>query len=180
MGNSTGNFQQYWDICSSRNHGRMAALSGIGSTRASAKKGSNGKDSGPTAEISATSRTMTTSTPMDSFCPIAPSIPGLTEVKKSYASIKVEPVDLVNGKLEFATSTISSTSASFTATGRCRKTERRFKAAMLRSERSAARQASEVALNLKQPDTGPRGGILSYRQLRVGARRHRGLQRATS
>ena len=36
---------------------------------------------------------------MDSFCPTAPFIPGLLEVKKSYSSIKVDPVDLVNGKV---------------------------------------------------------------------------------
>ena len=98
MGNSTGNFQQYWDLFESEPwaHGGFIwdwVDQGI------RKREVTGKSSGLTAEISATSRTTTTSARMVSFCRIAPCIPGLSEVKKSYSSIKVEPVDLVNGKV---------------------------------------------------------------------------------
>ena len=98
MGNSTGNFQQYWDIVESEPwaHGGFIwdwVDQGI------RKKGSNGK------EFWAYGGDFGDKPNDDNFCtnglvlPDRTVHPGLLEVKKSYSSIKVEPVDLVNGKV---------------------------------------------------------------------------------
>ena len=98
MGNSTGNFQQYWDIVDSQPwaHGGFIwdwVDQGI------RKKGSNGK------EFWAYGGDFGDKPNDDNFCtnglvlPDRTMHPGLLEVKKSYSSIKVDPVDLVNGKV---------------------------------------------------------------------------------
>ena len=98
MGNSTGNFQQYWDLFESEPwaHGGFIwdwVDQGI------RKKGSNGK------EFWAYGGDFGDKPNDDNFCtnglvlPDRTMHPGLSEVKKSYSSIKVEAVDLVNGKV---------------------------------------------------------------------------------
>ncbi len=77
----------------------MAGSSGIGSIREFRKKGSNGK------EFWAYGGDFGDKPNDDNFCtnglvlPDRTVHPGLSEVKKSYSSIKVEAVDLVNGKV---------------------------------------------------------------------------------
>jgi beta-galactosidase len=98
MGNSTGNFQQYWDLFESTEwaHGGFIwdwVDQGI------RKKGSNGKD------FWAYGGDFGDKPNDDNFCtnglvlPDRTVHPGLSEVKKSYSSIKVEGVDLANGKV---------------------------------------------------------------------------------
>ena len=98
MGNSTGNFQQYWDVFESEPwaHGGFIwdwVDQGI------RKKGSNGK------EFWAYGGDYGDKPNDDNFCtnglvmPDRTLHPGLSEVKKSYAAIKVEAVDLPGGTL---------------------------------------------------------------------------------
>lgn len=98
MGNSTGNFQQYWDVFESEPwaHGGFIwdwVDQGI------RKTGSNGK------EFWAYGGDFGDKPNDDNFCtnglvlPDRTPHPGLTEVKKAYANIKVEPVDLLSGKV---------------------------------------------------------------------------------
>ena len=98
MGNSTGNFQQYWDLFESEPwaHGGFIwdwVDQGI------RKKGKNGKD------FWAYGGDFGDKPNDDNFCtnglvlPDRTVHPGLSEVKKSYSSIKVEAVDLINGKV---------------------------------------------------------------------------------
>jgi beta-galactosidase len=98
MGNSTGNFQQYWDLFEAEPwaHGGFIwdwVDQGI------RKKGSNGK------EFWAYGGDYGDKPNDDNFntnglvLPDRTIHPGLLEVKKSYSSIKVDPVDLVNGKV---------------------------------------------------------------------------------
>ena len=97
MGNSTGNFQQYWDIFEAQPwaHGGFIwdwVDQGI------RKKGSNGKD------FWAYGGDFGDKPNDDNFCtnglvlPDRTVHPGLSEVKKSYAGIKVEAVDLAQRK----------------------------------------------------------------------------------
>ena len=97
MGNSTGNFQQYWDLFDSEPwaHGGFIwdwVDQGI------RKNGSNGKDfwayGGDFGDKPNDDNFNTNGLVLPDRTPH----PGLTEVKKSYASIKVEPVDLAHGK----------------------------------------------------------------------------------
>jgi len=96
MGNSTGNFQQYWDVFESEPwaHGGFIwdwVDQGI------RKTGTNGK------QFWAYGGDFGDKPNDDNFCtnglvlPDRRPHPGLTEVKKVYSSIKVEPVDLMNG-----------------------------------------------------------------------------------
>ena len=98
MGNSTGNFQKYWDLFETEPwaHGGFIwdwVDQGI------RKKGSNGK------EFWAYGGDFGDKPNDDNFntnglvLPDRTIHPGLLEVKKSYSSIKVDPVDLVNGKV---------------------------------------------------------------------------------
>jgi beta-galactosidase len=98
MGNSTGNFQQYWDLFEKEPwaHGGFIwdwVDQGI------RKKGSNGKD------FWAYGGDFGDKPNDDNFCtnglvlPDRTVHPGLSEVKHSYAGIKVEAVDLLNGKI---------------------------------------------------------------------------------
>ena len=98
MGNSTGNFQQYWDLFEKEPwaHGGFIwdwVDQGI------RKKGSNGKDfwayGGDFGDKPNDDNFNTNGLVLGDRTPH----PGLTEVKKSYASIKTEPVDLVHGKV---------------------------------------------------------------------------------
>ena len=98
MGNSTGNFQQYWDLFESEPwaHGGFIwdwVDQGI------RKKGSNGKDfwayGGDFGDKPNDDNFNTNGLVLPDRTPH----PGLTEVKKSYSSIKVDPVDLLHGKL---------------------------------------------------------------------------------
>lgn len=98
MGNSTGDFQEYWDIFNTNPHIQGGFIwdwidQGL------RKKGANGKEfwayGGDYADK-----------PNDgNFCtnglvlPDRTPHPGLTEVKHSYQSIKVEPVDAASGKI---------------------------------------------------------------------------------
>ena len=98
MGNSTGNFQQYWDLFETTAwaHGGFIwdwVDQGI------RKKGSNGKD------FWAYGGDFGDKPNDDNFCtnglvlPDRTVHPGLSEVKKSYSSIKVDAVDLAAGKV---------------------------------------------------------------------------------
>jgi len=98
MGNSTGNFQQYWDLFEKEPwaHGGFIwdwVDQGI------RKKGANGKD------FFAYGGDFGDKPNDDNFCtnglvlPDRTVHPGLTEVKKSYSEIKVEAVDLAGGKI---------------------------------------------------------------------------------
>jgi beta-galactosidase len=98
MGNSTGNFQQYWDLFETEPwaHGGFIwdwVDQGI------RKKGSNGKDfwayGGDFGDKPNDDNFNTNGLVLPDRTPH----PGLTEVKKSYASITVEPVDLLHGKV---------------------------------------------------------------------------------
>ena len=98
MGNSTGNFQQYWDLFEKEPwaHGGFIwdwVDQGI------RKKGANGKD------FWAYGGDFGDKPNDDNFCtnglvlPDRTVHPGLSEVKKSYATIKVDAVDLSSGKV---------------------------------------------------------------------------------
>jgi beta-galactosidase len=98
MGNSTGNFQQYWDIFEAHSwaHGGFIwdwVDQGL------RKKDANGK------QFWAYGGDFGDKPNDDNFCtnglvmPDRTPHPGITEVKKSYQSIKVEPLDLAVGKL---------------------------------------------------------------------------------
>lgn len=98
MGNSTGNFQQYWDVFESQTwaHGGFIwdwVDQGI------RKTGSNGK------QFWAYGGDFGDKPNDDNFCtnglvlPDRTPHPGLTEVKKSYQSIGIEPADLATGKI---------------------------------------------------------------------------------
>lgn len=98
MGNSTGNFQQYWDVFEKEPwaHGGFIwdwVDQGI------RKKDTNGK------EFWAYGGDFGDRPNDDNFCtnglvlPDRTPHPGLAEVKKSYQSISVEPVDLMAGKI---------------------------------------------------------------------------------
>lgn len=98
MGNSTGNFQQYWDLFSAQPwaHGGFIwdwVDQGI------RKKDANGK------EYWAYGGDFGDKPNDDNFCtnglvlPDRTPHPALIEVKKSYTSIKTEPVDLMAGKV---------------------------------------------------------------------------------
>lgn len=98
MGNSTGNFQQYWDLFEKEPwaHGGFIwdwVDQGI------RKKGANGKDfwayGGDFGDKPNDDNFNTNGLVLPDRTPH----PGLTEVKKSYANIKVEAADLVNGKV---------------------------------------------------------------------------------
>jgi beta-galactosidase len=98
MGNSTGNFQQYWDLFESEPwaHGGFIwdwVDQGI------RKKGSNGKDfwayGGDFGDKPNDDNFNTNGLVLPDRTPH----PGLSEVKKSYSNIKVEPIDLLHGKL---------------------------------------------------------------------------------
>jgi beta-galactosidase len=98
MGNSTGNFQQYWDVYESEPwaHGGFIwdwVDQGI------RRKGANGK------QFWAYGGDFGDKPNDDNFCtnglvlPDRTPHPALTEVKKSYSNIKVEPVNLTAGKI---------------------------------------------------------------------------------
>jgi beta-galactosidase len=98
MGNSTGNFQQYWDLFEKEPwaHGGFIwdwVDQGI------RKKGANGKD------FWAYGGDFGDKPNDDNFCtnglvlPDRTVHPGLTEVKKSYSAIKVEAIDPTSGKI---------------------------------------------------------------------------------
>ena len=98
MGNSTGNFQQYWDVFELEPwaHGGFIwdwVDQGI------RKTGSNGK------QFWAYGGDFGDEPNDDNFCtnglvlPDRTTHPGISEVKKAYAEIKVEPVDLLAGKV---------------------------------------------------------------------------------
>lgn len=98
MGNSTGNFQQYWDLFESQPwaHGGFIwdwVDQGI------RKKGANGKDfwayGGDFGDKPNDDNFNTNGLVLPDRTPH----PGLAEVKKSYSSVKVEPVDLPAGKV---------------------------------------------------------------------------------
>jgi beta-galactosidase len=98
MGNSTGNFQQYWDLFESQPwaHGGFIwdwVDQGI------RKKGRDGKDfwayGGDFGDKPNDDNFNTNGLVLPDRTPP----PGLTEVKKSYASIKVEPVDVTQGRI---------------------------------------------------------------------------------
>jgi beta-galactosidase len=98
MGNSTGNFQQYWDLFESTPwaHGGFIwdwVDQGI------RRKGSNGKDfwayGGDFGDKPNDDNFNTNGLVLPDRTPH----PGLIEVKKSYASIKAEAVDLAQGKI---------------------------------------------------------------------------------
>jgi beta-galactosidase len=98
MGNSTGNFQQYWDVFESHPwaHGGFIwdwVDQGIRKTGVNGKQfWAYGGDFGDKPND-------------DDFCtnglvlPDRRLHPGIFEVKKAYQQIKVEPVDLANGKV---------------------------------------------------------------------------------
>ncbi len=98
MGNSTGNFQQYWDVFETESwaHGGFIwdwVDQGL------RKKGSNGR------EFWAYGGDFGDKPNDDNFCtnglvlPDRSLHPGILEVKKAYQSIAVEPVDLAAGKV---------------------------------------------------------------------------------
>jgi beta-galactosidase len=99
MGNSTGNFQQYWDLFEKEPwaHGGFIwdwVDQGI------RRKGANGKEywayGGDFGDKPNDDNFNTNGLVLPDRTPH----PGLTEVKKSYADIKVEAVDLLNGKVK--------------------------------------------------------------------------------
>ena len=98
MGNSTGNFQQYWDVFESKQwaHGGFIwdwVDQGI------RRKGANGKDywayGGDFGDKPNDDNFNTNGLVLPDRTPH----PGLSEVKKSYSGIKTEAVDLLNGKM---------------------------------------------------------------------------------
>jgi len=98
MGNSTGNFQQYWDLFEKEPwaHGGFIwdwVDQGI------RRKGPYGRDmwayGGDFGDKPNDDNFNTNGLVLPDRTPH----PGLSEVKKSYASIKTEPVDLLKGKV---------------------------------------------------------------------------------
>ncbi len=98
MGNSTGNFQQYWDVFE-REPWAHGGFIWDWVDQGVRKKGSNGKDfwayGGDFGDKPNDDNFNTNGLVLPDRTPH----PGLTEVKKSYASIQVEPVDLAHGKV---------------------------------------------------------------------------------
>lgn len=155
MGNGTGNFQQYWDVFEKEPwaHGGFIwdwVDQGI------RKKGSNGKD------FWAYGGDFGDKPNDDNFCtnglvlPDRTVHPGLSEVKKSYAGIKVEAVDLVNGKIRIHNK------YNFAGLGFVRgswildENGKTIQSGELPVEDVAPGATQEVTLDLKQP--GPESG----------------------
>ncbi|HEY1581171.1 MAG TPA: glycoside hydrolase family 2 TIM barrel-domain containing protein [Terracidiphilus sp.] len=155
MGNGTGNFQQYWDVFEKEPwaHGGFIwdwVDQGI------RKKGSNGKD------FWAYGGDFGDKPNDDNFCtnglvlPDRTVHPGLSEVKKSYAGIKVEAVDLVNGKIRIHNK------YNFAGLGFVRgswildENGKTIRSGELPVEDVAPGATQEVTLDLKQP--GPESG----------------------
>lgn len=154
MGNSTGNFQQYWDLFESEPwaHGGFIwdwVDQGI------RKKGSNGKDfwayGGDFGDKPNDDNFNTNGLVLPDRIPH----PGLTEVKKSYASIKVEPVDLLHGKFRIRNKYNFIDLGFVHATWTLQENGKITQSGDVPLGAVAPGQASEVDLNLKQPAPVP-------------------------
>jgi len=154
MGNSTGNFQQYWDLFESQSwaHGGFIwdwVDQGI------RRKGSNGKDfwayGGDFGDKPNDDNFNTNGLVLPDRTPH----PGLTEVKKSYASIKVEPVDLVHGRVRIHNKYNFIDLGFVRGTWTLQENGKTLQSGDVPIETIAPGEAREVALDLKQPTPEP-------------------------
>jgi beta-galactosidase len=154
MGNSTGNFQQYWDLFEKEPwaHGGFIwdwVDQGI------RKKGANGKD------FWAYGGDFGDKPNDDNFCtnglvlPDRTVHPGLSEVKHSYAGIKVEAIDLPTGKLrihnKFNFIDLGFVRGSWTLD----ENGKTIQSGELPAEDVPPGETKEVTLDLKKPDSTP-------------------------
>ena len=151
MGNSTGNFQQYWDVFEKEPwaHGGFIwdwVDQGI------RKKGDNGK------EFFAYGGDFGDKPNDDNFCtnglvlPDRTTHPGLTEVKKSYASIKVEPIDLAHGQIRIRNKYNFLSLGFVRGSWRLDENGKQIESGDLPVEDVEPGTAKDVTLDLKQPE----------------------------
>jgi beta-galactosidase len=154
MGNSTGNFQQYWDLFESEPwaHGGFIwdwVDQGI------RKKGVNGKDfwayGGDFGDKPNDDNFNTNGLVLPDRTPH----PGLTEVKKSYASIKVDAVDLAHGKLRVQNKYNFIDLGFVRGTWTLQENGKTIQSGDVPLGTVAPGTSSEVSLDLKQPTPAP-------------------------
>jgi beta-galactosidase len=154
MGNSTGNFQQYWDLFEKEPwaHGGFIwdwVDQGI------RKKGANGKD------FWAYGGDFGDKPNDDNFCtnglvlPDRTVHPGLAEVKKSYAAIKVEAVDLASGKIRIRNKYNFATLGFVRGSWTLDENGKTVQSGELPVEEVPPGETKEVTLDLKQPSPAP-------------------------
>ncbi len=154
MGNSTGNFQQYWDVFESKPwaHGGFIwdwVDQGI------RKKGANGKD------FWAYGGDYGDKPNDDNFCtnglvlPDRTMHPGLIEVKKAYASIKVEPIDLAAGKIQIRNKYLFRDLGFVNGTWVLEENGKAVESGAVPSVAVAPGTSKDVTISLKQPTLNP-------------------------
>jgi len=154
MGNSTGNFQQYWDLFEKEPwaHGGFIwdwVDQGI------RKKGANGK------HFWAYGGDFGDKPNDDNFCtnglvlPDRTVHPGLSEVKKSYATIKVEAVDLPSGKIRIHNKNNFASLGFVRGSWMLDENGKTIQSGELPVEDIAPGETKEVTLDLKQPAPTP-------------------------
>lgn len=154
MGNSTGNFQQYWEVYESEPwaHGGFIwdwVDQGI------RKRGANGK------KFWAYGGDYGDKPNDDNFCtnglvlPDRTMHPGLTEVKKAYASIKVEPVDLGAGKIRIRNRYLFRDLGFVSGTWVLEENGKAIESGSVPAVAVAPGSSKEVTISLKQPGLDP-------------------------
>ncbi|HEY9233149.1 MAG TPA: glycoside hydrolase family 2 TIM barrel-domain containing protein, partial [Blastocatellia bacterium] len=154
MGNSTGNFQAYWDVIEAHRqmHGGFIwdwVDQGI------RKRGANGK------QFWAYGGDFGDFPNDDNFCtnglvlPDRTPHPGLTEVKKVYQYIKVEPVDLAAGRLRVRNKYLFSDLSNLRGAWEMEESGVVIQRGNLPALNIAAGQSQELQLAIKPPKTAP-------------------------
>jgi beta-galactosidase len=154
MGNSTGNFQQYWDVFEHKEwaHGGFIwdwVDQGL------RRKGANGKDywayGGDFGDKPNDDNFNTNGLVLPDRTPH----PGLSEVKKSYADIKVEAVDLLSGKVRVKNKFNFRDLGFVHGTWVLEENGKQVESGEVPLGDVAPRSAKEVDLGLKQPSLTP-------------------------
>jgi beta-galactosidase len=150
MGNSTGNFQQYWDLFESEPwaHGGFIwdwVDQGIRKKAADGKEfwayGGDFGDKPNDDNFNTNGLVLPDRTPH----------PGLAEVKKSYADIKVEPLDLLHGKIRIRNKYNFIDLGFIRATWALQENGKTIQSGDVPLGSIVPGQAGEVALNVHQP-----------------------------
>ena len=141
--------------CLNRSRGHTAASSGTGSIRAFERKAANGKDfwayGGDFGDKPNDDNFNTNGLVLPDRIPH----PGLAEVKKSYADIKVEPVDLLHGKVRIRNKYNFIDLGFLRATWALQENGKTIQSGDVPLGTIAPSQTSEVSLNLQQPAPVP-------------------------
>lgn len=154
MGNSTGNFQEYWDVIESHRQFQGGFIwdwvdQGLRKTSPDGKEfWAYGGDFGDVPND-------------NNFCtnglvmPDRKPHPGLSEVKKVYQNIKVEPVDLATGRVRVRNKYAFQDLSSIHGTWVLEENGRAIQQGDVPSVSIAAGNAAEVTLGVRQPRLTP-------------------------